>query len=112
MEKQVRQALRDPESGATRPGVIHDLACDKSYHEGHAKDIESEAVETILGGSEAIAHVLLHCTIMLVRYPEQLRRLREDFATHGVDPVQCSHGTLTEIPYLVTFDEMLCQKQN
>ena len=88
-----------------RPGVVFDLACDESYHGGNQQDIESEAVETMLGGSEAIAHVLLHCTIMLIRHPEHLRRLRHEFAIHDVDPVQCHYGALLKVPFLVTTNE-------
>lgn len=68
---------------------MFDLACDESYHGRNQRDIESEAVEIMLGGPEAIAHVLLHCTIMLISHPEHLRRLRHELATHGVDPFHC-----------------------
>jgi cytochrome P450 len=84
-----------------RPGLVFDLACDESYQQGNRKDIDSEAVETILGGSEAIAHVLLHCTAMLVKHPHCLGRLRKDLVTHGVNPMLCSHNILLEVPYLV-----------
>lgn len=58
----------------------------------------------MLGGSEAIAHVLLHCTIMLISHPEHLRRLRHEFAIHDVNPYQCHHGALLKVPFLVTIN--------
>ncbi|KAF3039439.1 hypothetical protein E8E11_006596 [Didymella keratinophila] len=38
---------------------------------------------------------------MLIRHPEHLRRLRHEFAIHGVDPVQCHYGALLKVPFLV-----------
>jgi cytochrome P450 len=96
----------------SRPGLVFDLACDESYQQGNRKDIKSEAVETILGGSEAIAHVSLHCTTMLVKHPDFLGRLRNDLVTHGVNPMLCSHKILLEVPYLVISRRTASMTQN